>query len=165
MRRMRGLFSEKPFNFGWVQEGLAVSGRPVTKSQIEWLLRNGVGAILSLTEDRIPAYFLKGLDIQYSHIPIPDHHPPHLQDMLQAIEFVDSARAQGRKVLVHCAAGQGRSATVVAAYLMYKEGMTSNEAMAWIRRVRPGSIDPVQEESIRALETYLKLRRSGENNP
>jgi hypothetical protein len=37
--------------------------------------------------------------------------------------------------------------------------------MAWIRRVRPGSIDPVQEESIRALETYLKLRRSGENNP
>lgn len=165
MRRMRALFSERPFNFGWVYEGLAVSGRPVTKSQIDWLQRNGVGAILSLTEDRIPPYFLEGLDIQYRHISIPDHHPPYLQDMLQAIEFVDSARAQGRKVLVHCAAGQGRSATIVAAYLIYKEGMTSSEAIAWIRKIRPGSVDPVQEESLRAIETYLRLRRSGGEKP
>jgi atypical dual specificity phosphatase len=159
MRRLMALFSEKPFNFGWVLEDLAVSGRPVTRSQIQWLLQSGISAILSLTEDRIPPYFLEGLDILYEHIPVPDHHPPYLQDIQRAIEFIDDALSRGRKVLVHCAAGQGRSGTVVAAYVMYKKGLTSDEALYWIRKTRPGSVDPVQEEILRAFETFLKLKK------
>lgn len=159
-RRVRALFSDIPFNFGWVDEGIAVSGRPVTQSQIRWLYEKGIRSILSLTEDRVPPMFLEGLDIVYEHLPTPDHDPPLLETILKSVEFIDKMRREGRAVLVHCAAGQGRSGSIVAAYMMYSRGLSGQEAIDWIRRVRPGSIDPVQEESLRAFETYLRAERS-----
>jgi HD-GYP domain-containing protein (c-di-GMP phosphodiesterase class II) len=42
---------------------------------------------------------------------------------------------------------------------MYKKGLTSDEALYWIRKTRPGSVDPVQEEILRAFETFLKLKK------
>lgn len=158
-RRIRALFTDSPFNFSWVDEGLAVSGRPVTRDQIQWLHKNGIRSILSLTEDRIPPLFLEGFDIVYEHLPIIDHEPPPLETMLKSVRFIDEMRRQGRPVLVHCAAGQGRSGTIVAAYMMYSKGMSGEEALRWIRAIRPGSVDPVQEESLRAFEAYLRAEK------
>jgi len=160
-RRIRALFADTPFNFGWVDEGLAVSGRPVTRGQIIWLKKAGIGAILSLTEDRIPPVFLEGLDIVYGHLPIPDHEPPTIDSILRSVKFIEEARSQGRSVLVHCAAGQGRSGTIAAAFMMYSKGVSWGDALGWIRALRPGSVDPVQEEALRAFETYLRSLREG----
>ena len=55
----------------------------------------------------------------------------------QSVEFVDYALSGGGKVLVHCYAGVSRSATVVAAYLMAKRGMTPHEALTHMREKRP----------------------------
>ncbi|MEM0381133.1 MAG: dual specificity protein phosphatase family protein [Nitrososphaerota archaeon] len=160
-RRIRAMFTDVPFNFGWVDEGLAVSGRPVTRSQIEWLHENGISSILSLTEDRIPPIFLEGFNIIYEHLPTADHDPPPLEVILKSVKFIDEMRRQGRRVLVHCAAGQGRSGSIAAAYMMYSKGMGSEEALNWIRKIRPGSVDPVQEEALRAFETFLKAKKKG----
>ncbi len=40
-------------------------------------------------------------------------------------------------VLVHCAAGQQRSAAVIAAYLMNKKGMSMEEAIKYIKSKKP----------------------------
>jgi len=158
-RRIKALFSDTPFNFGWVERDIAVSGRPVTQSQVRWLHENGIRSILSLTEDRIPPIFLEGLDIVYEHIPIPDHEPPLIETIVKSITFIDRMRREGRPILIHCAAGQGRSGSIAAAYMMYSKGLNSKEAIDWIRSARPGSIDPVQEESLRAFEAYLRAEK------
>ncbi|KAF9051219.1 hypothetical protein BDZ89DRAFT_1088719 [Hymenopellis radicata] len=48
---------------------------------------------------------------------------------------------EGRGVLVHCQAGMSRSATIVAAYLMYTRHLTPEAALELIRKSRP-QIDP-----------------------
>jgi len=62
------------------------------------------------------------------------------QDILtyfpKCIEFIEEGRRSGG-VLVHCAAGVSRSATVVCAYLMTSESLTATNALEDLRKVRP----------------------------
>jgi protein-tyrosine phosphatase len=55
----------------------------------------------------------------------------------QQVEFVDQQRRAGLPVYVHCAAGVSRSAMVVAAYLMARDGCTRDQALAALRARRP----------------------------
>ncbi|PPR06765.1 hypothetical protein CVT26_003917 [Gymnopilus dilepis] len=54
-----------------------------------------------------------------------------------ANEFIESVKASGGRVLVHCSAAVSRSPTVVAAYLMKKCNMTLKEALGTIILSRP----------------------------
>eukprot|EP01065_Artemidia_motanka_P008459 TRINITY_DN14266_c0_g1_i1.p1 TRINITY_DN14266_c0_g1~~TRINITY_DN14266_c0_g1_i1.p1 ORF type:complete len:830 (+),score=180.77 TRINITY_DN14266_c0_g1_i1:67-2490(+) len=51
--------------------------------------------------------------------------------------FVDEAAAKGGACLVHCFKGQSRSATMVCTYLMRKERMLRDDAVAFVRARRP----------------------------
>ena len=73
----------------------------------------------------------------------------------QIIYMIDKVRSEGRNVLVHCFAGQQRSAAVVAAYLMSK-GICKEDAIRFIRRSKPDAFltgvnfDPVLRRYLRA---------------
>ncbi|KAH8109517.1 hypothetical protein DFH11DRAFT_1626596 [Phellopilus nigrolimitatus] len=55
----------------------------------------------------------------------------------QCISFVEHELAQERGVLVHCQAGMSRSATIVAAYLMYAQQLDAQAALDMVVRARP----------------------------
>lgn len=59
---------------------------------------------------------------------------PHLH---RACEFIESARAQGGRVLVHCAMGISRSPTVVIAWLMKSRGWSVQQAIGHVKHRRP----------------------------
>jgi protein-tyrosine phosphatase len=54
------------------------------------------------------------------------------QNLPRVLSIIDSVRSSGRNVLVHCFAGQQRSAAVVTAYMM-KEGMCKKDAVHFVR--------------------------------
>jgi atypical dual specificity phosphatase len=59
--------------------------------------------------------------------------------------------------LVHCAAGKGRTGTILGAYLLKKENLSAKEAITRIRNLRPGSIQTdSQENSLFEYEKYLR---------
>ena len=55
----------------------------------------------------------------------------------QVIAYLEKARIEGQRVLVHCFAGLSRSVTFTCAYLMKKYGMTFKEAITLVKKSRP----------------------------
>lgn len=159
-RRVRGLTSDRPSNFGWVLEGkLAGSGMPVTKTEFDWVCSQGISAIVTVREGPLPEEWVNG-SVDYLHLQVDDFAAPELEDIDRAIEFIDAQAEKGRPVMVHCAAGKGRTGVILAAYLIKKEGLSSQESIDKIRAMRPGSIQSeAQEWAIEMYEKYLKSKK------
>ena len=72
----------------------------------------------------------------YCHLPTVDDDAIAAEDLERGVAFIRQQIDAGRKVYIHCAGGVGRAPTLAAAYLI-STGMTLDEALAKIRRVRP----------------------------
>jgi atypical dual specificity phosphatase len=154
-RRIRANLTDTPTFFSWVREGrLAACGRPYSKRQVDWLKSNGVTAILSLTEEPLPAGWTFGLEVQ--HIPMKDHAPVSHSDMLLGADYIATALSGGRVVAVHCLAGKGRTGCILAAYLIVQEGKTARQAVDELRAMRPGSVERQQEQRVLELEAVKR---------
>jgi atypical dual specificity phosphatase len=147
--------------YSWVIDG-QLAGMPVPGSgnnledDLAFLTGQGIDLLVSLTIESPDSSLLEDSGIASLHLPIPDFHPPTLE---QQIDFVERASAQmlsGGRVGVHCTAGMGRSGTMLATYLVYT-GSKPREAIATVRKLRPGSIETAaQEASIKAYWEYLQ---------
>ncbi|KAG9014961.1 cell division control protein 14 [Tulasnella sp. JGI-2019a] len=62
------------------------------------------------------------------------------------LDLSDKTIESGGVVAVHCKAGLGRTGTLIGAYLIYKYGFTANEAIAFMRIVRPGCVVGPQQQ-------------------
>ena len=70
--------------------------------------------------------------------PIPDSEPaPSLSWLRDQVQFIDTQRKAGRPVFVHCDAGVSRSGLVSAAYFMWRDHLTREQALAFLRQRRP----------------------------
>lgn len=101
---------------------------------------HGVGALLTLTETALPRGALERHGLLGLHLPVDDFHAPTTIQMLDALAFLDDARATCTPVAVHCLAGQGRTGTVLAAYLI-RGGISAEQAIADVRAICPGAIE------------------------
>ena len=124
-------------------------------SDVSQLRREGIGAILSLTEEPLPTEVLAREQIENLHLPVPDLAAPTPDQLRAALDFIDVARSQGRGVAVHCLMGQGRTGTILAAYLI-RSGVAVDEAIAQLRSVCPGALSSPPQE--RALAAYFERR-------
>ncbi|MDJ0269625.1 MAG: dual specificity protein phosphatase family protein [Aigarchaeota archaeon] len=158
IRRIQGLFVEKPVNFSWVNDRIAASGLPAGIKHLTWLKKQGITAILTLTEKSLNLEDIRRLDFEYRHIPMQDLKPPTVEKLVEASTFIRLITSRGGRVLVHCAAGLGRTGTVLAAYFMLENNLNPEDAIRYVRRIRPGSIEAGQEKALWELD---KLRRAG----
>ncbi|MEM0365273.1 MAG: dual specificity protein phosphatase 23 [Candidatus Nitrosocaldus sp.] len=159
-RRVHGRIFGRPHNFSWVIDGLlAGSAKPMSMQEMEWVKQVGIKSILSVIEEPLPDEWLDG--INYLHIPTLDYTAPDVEDMDRAVEFINSSIRAGKPVMVHCAAGKGRTGTVLAAYLIKYEGVSALESISRIRSMRPGSIQSSSQEMALVLyERYLRVNKS-----
>lgn len=96
-------------------------------SLLEYL---GITHVLNMAMELPMSYeIINNPRIKLKHIFADDSERYNIRyDFDQAFDFIDEARAQGGKVLVHCMMGISRSATIVIAYLMSRYNMSLNDA-------------------------------------
>lgn len=102
------------------------------------LAAEGVRAAVNTCEEYagpLAAYAAAG--IRQLHIPTTDFHPPRLEDIEQAVEFMRECAQRGETVYVHCKAGRARSATIVVCWLIATRGFDPHEAQLFVQQRRP----------------------------
>lgn len=73
--------------------------------------------------------------------PIPDFDAPTLEQGRQICDWVHHELEQGKKVVIHCFIGRGRTGTLLAAYLIRYCGYTAAEAIRTVRKKNPEAIE------------------------
>ncbi len=155
-RKVHGKIARKPTNFSWlIDSKLAGSGMPTSLSEIDWILKQGVRSIITMTEDPLPGSWLK--NVKYLHVPTEDFLAPDINQIDEAVDFINSMIQNNNPVMVHCAAGIGRTGTILACYLIKYEKQSVKEAIHRVRKERPGSIQSESQEM--AVSLYYKFLR------
>jgi atypical dual specificity phosphatase len=160
-RWIYGRVVNRPTNFSWVIKGkLAGSGMPVTYSQFVWVVTHGIKTIVTVREVPLPSKWFTADNVNsvdYFHLKVEDYGAPSIEEMDNTVDFIQRQIANEEPVMVHCAAGRGRTGTILAAYLLKEENLTSDQAIKKIRKIRPGSIQSDRQEMVISMyEKYLK---------
>jgi atypical dual specificity phosphatase len=152
-RKIHGRVTKKPTNFSWlINNQLAGSGMPTTINEINWILNQGVKSIVTMTENALPESWVK--DTKYLHVPTEDLSAPDIEQIDDAVDFIHKRISHNEPVMVHCAAGIGRTGTILACYLIKYQKYSAKNAIEKVRKERPGSIQSERQEIV--VELYEK---------
>ena len=154
-RKVHGKITKRPTNFSWlIEEKLAGSGMPTSSDELDWILKQGVKSIVTMTEDALPQQWIR--EIEYLHVPTPDFTAPDMEKIDMAVDFIHQNISDNQAVMVHCAAGLGRAGTILACYFVKHMKFTAKEAINKVREQRPGSIQSeTQELAITFYEKHI----------
>ena len=143
----------------YVDTCLAFSPMPCEREVLEYITKE-FGAIIVLVKEDDLCYNLRywedmGVDIL--HIPVKNHRSPTFIQLYWIMEWIDNKIDKGRRILVHCSDGLGRSGTIAASYLIYMYDLDWKDALNRVRNLRSGAVESIEQESmLRVLSLALK---------
>jgi hypothetical protein len=107
------------YQLTWVTSSLAVGHAPMSYAELESIKSQDIDAIVNLCAEFSDLHEIeeaKGFEVYY--LPIWDETAPDMEEMEKGLAWLDEAIYLGKKVLVHCRHGIGRTGTFVTSYLL-----------------------------------------------
>ena len=153
-RKVYGKITKKPTNFSWlINNKLAGSGMPTSSTELQWVIRQGIKSVITMTENPLPESWVQ--DVKYLHVPTEDFSAPDMGKIDHTIDFIQERIKNGEPTMIHCAAGVGRTGTILACYLIKHHNFSVKNAIDKVRKERPGSIQSESQEI--AIGLYHKF--------
>lgn len=141
------------YELTWVTENLAVGHAPMSHADLDSIKDEGVNGIVNLCAEFCDLHQIEeesGFEVYY--LPIEDETAPDMEEMEKALEWLDEAIYLGKKILVHCRFGIGRTGTFVTSYLLRK-GLGLKMAFRKLKKTRA---NPTNFRQWRLLKKYSK---------
>jgi len=155
------------FHCNWIFDSVLAMQRPSDElfdsiMLIEAFQCNGITAVINLCEPGEHPYCgyplknsgfpysperLMNAGIKYFNFYWQDMTVPSLSLAQNTIRVALTEILKGGKVAVHCHAGYGRTGIVVACLALILENLTAKEAVALVRKKRPGSVQTSAQQS------------------
>jgi protein-tyrosine phosphatase len=135
----------------WVTDHLGVGPAPMSYAALDSLREQGVGAILNLCGEFTDLHDIEAKQgFEVYHLPTDDEEAPDLAELEKALAWLDEAIYLGKKVLIHCRHGVGRTGTVLNAYLL-RRGL--GHLLAW-KKLRTLRSQPTNFQQWHAVRRY-----------
>ena len=145
-------------NFSWIIEGtVAAAQGPTIPRDIIFLKLQDIQAVVRMEENTISTEPWQMVEL---YEPVPDFSAPNMEQIDRIVAFIEAQiETWERPVVVTCAAGIGRTGTVLACYFV-SVGYDPQSAIDYVRQLRPGSIQTRdQEEAVRRYALHVKETR------
>lgn len=142
--------AKKPaYQVTWVTDQLGVGQAPMSYPQLEAIKEQGIDAILNLCGEFCDPHDIEadaGFEVHY--LPLNDEEAPNLIELEKALGWLDEAIYLGKKVLIHCRHGIGRTGTVLNAYLL-RRGLGHKLAGKALKKLKSKPANFVQWRTVR----------------
>jgi atypical dual specificity phosphatase len=146
----------QPDGFSWIEKPLlGAMARPESPDDLTWLRGQGIDLLITLTEDPLRRDWVNEAGLLVFHVPVVDMEAPTQEQLDRCVSAITRAHDREMGVVVHCGAGLGRTGVVLACYFVNK-GLSAQNAIARVRRLRPGSIET--EEQADAVVEFARRK-------
>lgn len=140
---------------------LYLSGQDVS-SNLETLKENKITHIINAAAEICDSCFSN--DFKYLNLYLRDQANENIECCFYtSFDFIEEAKKQGGRVLVHCVQGISRSTTIILSYLILSQRITYEEALKYTESKRE-IVNPNVGFSIQAQDFYTRITQNYESS-
>ena len=150
-------FGKSSFDYSNITENILISGE-YDENDIFTIQKLGINCVIDMrSESLFDQVLFESIGINYFNIPVDNYFAPELDQIDNAIEYINSNISVDNNILIHCKEGVGRSSLIIIAYLI-TTGLDLFESMKIVQSNRWGAnLNSIQFQKLKKWYELYKF--------